>query len=155
MISTAPRQPRSSLRKLLGVVPGVGVGLLPAGLCPACWPAYGGVLSSLGLGFLLRDSYLLALTAALFVVALVTLGYRAPSRRGYGPFGLGVVASGVALTGKFALSSDYLLYLGLGLLVAASLWNAWPRPVVSGSCAKCAVLEPELEEPGAQHAESL
>jgi|GEM_PF-2330127 len=31
----------------------------PQGRCPACWPAYAGVLSALGLGFLLESAYLL------------------------------------------------------------------------------------------------
>ncbi len=110
----------------------------PVGVCPACWPAYAGVLSSVGLGFLLQDSYLFAVMATLLAVAVATLGYRARSRRGYGPLGLGVAAAALAVVGKFVLSSDLLLYLGLGLLVVASVWNVWPTPAASRSCASCA-----------------
>jgi hypothetical protein len=37
-------------------VPGIGLSLLPKIACPACWPAYAGLLSSLGLGFLGGDA---------------------------------------------------------------------------------------------------
>lgn len=119
-------------------VPGVGAALLPVGICPACWPAYAGLLSSLGLGFLLETTYLLPLTGALFLFALVSLAYKARSRRGYGPLGVGVAATTMALLGKFAVSSNLLLYLGLALLVGASLWHAWPRKTATGSCPQCA-----------------
>lgn len=42
-------------------LPGVTVSLLPKLMCPACWPAYAGLLSSLGLGFLISARYLLPL----------------------------------------------------------------------------------------------
>jgi hypothetical protein len=45
-------------------VPGIGLSLLPKVACPACWPAYAGLLSSLGLGFLVSTAYLLPMTAA-------------------------------------------------------------------------------------------
>ncbi len=45
-------------------VPGTLISFLPVGLCPACWPVYTGLLSSLGLGFLFQDSYLAPLTVA-------------------------------------------------------------------------------------------
>jgi mercuric ion transport protein len=34
------------------VLPAIGVAMLPKLACPACWPAYAGLLSSVGLGFL-------------------------------------------------------------------------------------------------------
>ena len=129
---------RGILSGFLPVLPGAGAFLLPIGVCPACWPAYSGLLGSIGFGFLLDDRYLLPFTAGLLLVALGSLAYRARSRRGYGPLGLGALASSLAFTGKFALASDPLLYLGLGMLVVASVWNAWPRRSGStGSCSKC------------------
>lgn len=120
-------------------LPALGALLLPVGTCPACWPAYAGFLSSLGLGFLLYEEYLLPIAATLLVVAVGTLLYRAGDRRGYGPFLLGVAASMIALGGKFALESDLLLYGGFGLLTLAAVWNSWPkareRPPACNSCA--------------------
>ena len=115
------------LRQNLLAAPGVLLSFLPLASCPACWPLYGGVLSALGLTFLLSSRYLLPLTAAVLCLALVSLAWRARSRRGYGPFGLGLLAAGLILGGKFAWSSNPLTYGGVALLVAASVWNSWPR----------------------------
>jgi len=51
-------------------IPGVGVSLLPKLACPFCWPAYAGLLSSVGLGFLISAKYLLPITAAFLVLAV-------------------------------------------------------------------------------------
>lgn len=106
--------------------PGIGISLLPKLACPACWPAYAGLLSSLGLGFLVSTEYLLPMTAAFLVIAVGMLAFRARGRRGYGPFVLGIVAASLILLGKFSLSSNPVLYAGLGLLILASVWNSWP-----------------------------
>ncbi len=58
-------------------VPGVGVSLLPKLICPLCWPAYAGLLSTLGLGFLISTAYLFPLTAALLALAVASLAFRA------------------------------------------------------------------------------
>jgi len=50
--------------------PGIGVSLLPTLACPLCWPAYAGLLSSLGLGFLISTKYLFPLTVVFLAVAL-------------------------------------------------------------------------------------
>lgn len=136
-----------SWRQFVGTIPGLGASLLPVGACPACWPAYAGVLSAVGLGFLLESTYLLAATVAFLLIALASLAYKASSRRGFGPLYLGAFGSAVALVGKFTLSLDSLLYLGLAVLVGASLWNAWPRAAASaGSCPACRAEEPQHEQ---------
>jgi hypothetical protein len=56
-----------------------------------------------------------------------SLAFRASRRRGLGPFCLGLTAAVLALTGKFYWDSAPATYAGVGLLVLASLWNAWPR----------------------------
>jgi len=113
-------------KQSLLALPGVGVSILPKLACPACWPAYAGLLSSVGLGFLISTAYLLPLTVAFLILALAALAVRANERRGYGPFILGLVPGGGVLLGKFAFESNLIVYAGLGLLVIASLWNAWP-----------------------------
>jgi len=137
--------------RALAVLPGAGVALLPVGACPACWPAYAGLLGSIGLGFLLDSAYLLPVTAAVLAVALLPLGYRARERRGFGPLALGVGATVAALIGKFALSSNLLLYVGLALLVGASIWNTWPRRAASTrTCGNCAPQGSGRNQPGAR-----
>src|SRR5712691_4401953 len=84
---------------------GVGVSLLPKLACPFCWPAYAGLLSSVGLGFLVSAAYLLPLTAAFLVIALGAMAFKANSRRGYGPFLLGLIAAAAVLLGKFRWES--------------------------------------------------
>lgn len=100
---------------------GIVLSVLPVGTCPACWPLYAGVLSALGLSFLLSSAYLLPLTALILFVTVFTLAFRARARRGYGPFALGLVAMTLILWGKFSLESNVLAYAGVGLLISSSL----------------------------------
>ncbi len=130
---------RTWKRGLLAL-PSVGVSILPKLACPACWPAYAGLLSSVGLGFLISTVYLLPLTAAFLVLALAALVFRANKRRGYGPFVVGLVAGSAVLLGKFAWASNLTMYSALALLVMASLWNAWPlrdMPSEAAPCSEC------------------
>lgn len=110
----------------IGVLPGIAFSLLPKLACPACWPAYAGLLSTLGLSFLLSTSYLLPLTGVFLLIAVAALAYRAPTRRGYGPAVFGTLAACVILVGKFQFESNPVMYAGLALLVLASIWNNWP-----------------------------
>lgn len=129
----------SRWRSSVAVLPGIGAALLPNVACPACWPAYAGVLSSLGLGFLIDGAWLLPITAAGLAVALGAFALRARRRRGYGPLFAGLVASTAVLVGKFGIGVDVLTYAGVGVLVAASIWNLWPRRVVKQDCPTCAI----------------
>lgn len=118
-------------------VPGIVLSVLPFGGCPLCWPVYAGILSALGLSFLLSSAYLLPLTALFLSVSVLTLAFRARARRGYGPFAFGLVATTLILWGKFSLDSNVLAYAGVGLLISSTLWNTWPRPS-AGQCPRCA-----------------
>ncbi len=131
----APR--RGAWRSALSVVPAIGAALLPKVACPACWPAYAGFLSTLGLGFLMETRWLLPLTTVFLALAIGALALRARARQGYRPLGLGLVGAAVVLGGKFGLESDAAMYGGLGLLVIASLWNSWPRKRAP-ACRACA-----------------
>jgi len=108
-------------------MPGIGVALLPKLMCPLCWPLYAGIVSSVGLGFLIGTTYLLPITLAFLILTLAVLAFRAKRRQGYGPFLLGLVASGLVLLAKFYFESISASYCGVALLVAAAIWNAWPR----------------------------
>lgn len=135
----ADRDRRSGWARSLAVVPAVLVALLPKLACPACWPAYAGVLSSLGLGFVASSTYLLPLTAAFLTVAVAALAWRARDRRGFGAFFLGLGAAAVVLAGKFVLESSPAMFAGIGVLVSASLWNSWPRKAGhNAACPACA-----------------
>ncbi len=118
----------------LSAVPGTAVSLLPAVVCPACWPVYAGILSAAGFGFLSRGNVLLPVTAGLLAVALAGLAWRARSRRGYRPLAVGAVACAIILFGKFSLGFDPAMYVGAALLIASSIWNAWPRRARDQAC---------------------
>lgn len=143
--------PAKSLRQTLPTLPAVGIALLPKLTCAACWPAYAGLLSALGVGFIDYTPYLLPLTAVFLLLTLVMLGYRARSRRGYAPFALGAAAAAIVLVGKFALDSDMALYGGITLLVGASLWNAWPTRA-QGVCSACTAPDVRFTTPQGKEA---
>ena len=118
---------RRNWARLAAMLPAVGATLLPKVACPACWPAYAGLLTALGLGFLLESAVLLPLTVGFLAAALFSLGFRARRRRGYRPLVLGLLASAFIVVGKFAFDSNAVMYVGVAALVAASFWNGWPR----------------------------
>ncbi|MEW6330489.1 MAG: MerC family mercury resistance protein [Pseudomonadota bacterium] len=122
---------------LMPLVPAIGTALMPKLVCPACWPAYAGLLSALGLGFIDYTPLLLPLTLVFLAVVLVMLAWRAEARRGYAPLALGMVATVIVLIGKFQFDSDIATYTGIALLVGASLWNTWPRRNPTTLCPAC------------------
>ena len=137
--STRDNQVNNSWALNASVLPAIGTALLPKLACPACWPAYAGLLSALGLGFIDYTPYLVPLTLAFLAIALITLVYRASQRRGYGPFIVGLIGSLILVIGKFGYDSDQSMYLGLAILVGASIWNTWPRKRFSDEpiCSSC------------------
>ena len=117
--------------------PAVGVSLLPKVICPICSPAYAAVLSSVGLGFLVSTAYLLPVTLVFLSLAVVALAFRASTRRGHGPFWMGLAAASSVFIGKFLLDLPALTYGGVAGLVLASIWNAIPRPTTASICPAC------------------
>ena len=115
---------RRNGRSVLGI-PAAAFAALP--LCPACYPAYAGILSTLGLTALLDTTVQTGLTVLFLSAALAALLYKAKSRRGYGPLALGTVASVALSFSKFVMGSDPISYVAVGVLVLAGLWNVWPR----------------------------
>ena len=125
-VDPAGTPPRANLRSVIAALPTVGVALLPKLTCAACWPAYAGVLSALGVGFADYTPYVLPTTMVLLAATLLILLYKARRRHGYQPFILGTVAALVLALGKFVVESDLAVYSGIVLLLGASLWHAWP-----------------------------
>lgn len=124
-------------KQSLMTIPGLGVSLLPKLACPFCWPAYTGLLSSVGLGFLISARYLLPVTAAFLVIAVGALAFRANRRHGYWPFALGLFAAVGLLVGKFWWESNPVMYASVGVLSMVSVWNAWPhRAAMTDCCAE-------------------
>ena len=120
----------------VAALPALFSGAIIPGVCPACWPVYAGLLSAVGLGFLTRERILLPVMIAALLLALGSLAWKAKRRRGYLPFLLGVIASGLILYGEFYLDNAIVHYGGILLLLASCIWNAWPRPAAS-ACEHC------------------
>lgn len=134
--SSAPSRSSVGAASSLAAVPGALLSVLPVVSCPSCWPAYAGVLSSMGVPFLMDTTWLLPITVAALLLALGGLAFRARRRRGLGPLILGAVAAGAILLGKFVLGIDAAVYTGTVLLVGASLWNSWPKTQLA-ACDTC------------------
>lgn len=114
------------IKRILTVLPGIGAALLPKAACPACWPLYAGILSSLGLGFLMTGPYFYLFIGILLGASLSSLAYKARTRRGYLPFWVGLLSASIIVAGKYYALSDYVFYSGALLLVIASIWNNIP-----------------------------
>ena len=100
--------------------------VMPKGLCPVCVAASGGLLSSLGLGFLAVETnvrWILGVTLTIGVVGLVLSARR---HRRWWTIALGVVAATTTLAGRFLLI-ELVLYGGMVLLVGAMGADLWAR----------------------------
>jgi len=110
----------------IAIGPGLGAAFLAKAACPLCYPAIGSVLSAVGLGFLFEGPYFIILAGLFLAVAIFGLAYRAKSRHGYGPLGLGLAGIALLILGRVVLSLDWLMYLGVVILLGASVWNLIP-----------------------------
>jgi len=117
----------NNLKHLLTSLPAVLMALLPQLFCPACWPAYTSILSLFGIGFVNYSPFLLPITILFLGISLMGIFYKAKTRQGYYPFFLAIVASTIILIGKFAVEIPSALYIGIFLLLTASIWNVWPQ----------------------------
>lgn len=126
---------------LLALIPAIGAALLPT--CPACWPIYAGLFASIGVEFAEDSPYVVPLIIFFLMIALITLGYRAQSRRGYGPLMLGIIGTTVILISKFAIISEWLLHGGVALMLAAFVWNVWPRKNQTDASETCSACLPK------------
>jgi mercuric ion transport protein len=136
----------SGAHATLAAAPVIGIALLPNVLCPACWPVYATLLSTLGLGFLLQSRYLLPLTVVLIAVATLAIGFRARRRRGYAPAIVAALAGLSLVLAKFVVHSIAATYAATAVFAAAAVWNAWTlRP--PATCPACEVKERQVCEP--------
>jgi hypothetical protein len=98
----------------------------PKGLCPVCVAASGGVLASLGLGFLALEENIRWMLAVALTLGIVGLVLSARRHRRWWTVALGAVGAVLALTGRFVLV-DALLYGGMVLLTGALASDLWAR----------------------------
>lgn len=107
-------------------VGGVLAVIAPKGLCPVCVAASGGLLASLGLGFLAVETNIRWILAATLSVGLVGLVLSARRHRRWWTVGLGAAGAITAMLGRFALVNA-VLYGGMVLLTAALASDLWAK----------------------------
>ncbi|MEO8204972.1 MAG: MerC family mercury resistance protein [Chthoniobacterales bacterium] len=95
--------------------------------CPLCWSAYASLLSTFGIVSFPYYDWILPMMIGLLVIQLFALGIMARNRRRYGPFILSVVGAGIILIGKLGIENAMLVYMGVSLVAASSLWNILTR----------------------------
>ena len=125
-------------KSIFAIVPSIGAVMIPGISCPLCWPAYAGLLSAFGIGFVNYTPYLLPITVLFLMIAVFALAFRAKRRRGHRPAVTGLIAAILIIVGKFILSLSLLTYSGIALLIIASIWNLWPgKNKGNVSCSFC------------------
>ncbi|WP_437723537.1 MerC domain-containing protein [Sorangium sp. So ce861] len=105
---------------------GVLAVLMPKGLCPICVAASGGLLASLGLGFLLVERNVRWILGVTLTIGLVGLVLSARRHRRWWTLAVGGVAVATTMTGRLLLNEP-VLYGGMVLLVAAMAADLWAR----------------------------
>ena len=107
-------------------VGGVLAVLAPKGLCPVCVAASGGLLTSLGLGFLAVERNVRWMLAATLVIGLIGIALSARRHRRWWTLAVAAIGAVAAFGGRLLLF-DMLLYGGMVLLSAATLGDIWAR----------------------------
>lgn len=98
--------------------------------CPICWL---GLMSVFGVGSVINAYWLKPVVAVLLFLSVSALLVRGRRRGGYGPFLLGLMAAILIYMCKFGFDYDVGVYLGGGMLVGTSIWNALPKHQVPDS----------------------
>lgn len=109
----------------LALVPGAVLPLLPSATCPLCLAAYGGILSALGLGFLVNKRVLDPLIVAFLALGILSMGFSMRSHRHSSPLLLAIAGSAAVVAGRLVWNAPAALYVGVGLFAGASIWNLW------------------------------
>lgn len=133
----ASAPPRGRWHMLAVSFPAIGTALLPKLVCPLCFPAYGALLSALGLGFVDYTPYLLPLTAAFLTMALGALAFHTYRHGRWLPLLIGLVAVAITTVGKFFADSESLTVVGVVLLVGAIVLTMRKQTSSAASCPAC------------------
>ncbi len=120
---SALQRSRRAWYQTIIAIPAAVLPLLPSFSCPVCIAAYAGVLSSLGLGFLLTDRVQRPLIVAFLIVSVASVGLAARQYKRAGPFTLVLLGSAAIIAGRVVWSVTPALYIGVVCLVAGAVWN--------------------------------
>ena len=116
----------SRLTRTVALLDGLGsVGaLVMAFAAPCCLPLFAMIAGAVGITALgLNEKFVLFALQAFAVIAVIGLAFAASRLRQFGPLILGGLAAFVLFFSFHARFSALLVYLGLGGLCVASVWN--------------------------------
>src|SRR5437867_3181904 len=116
----------SRLTRTVALLDGLGsVGaLVMAFAAPCCLPLFAMIAGAVGMTALgLNEKFVLFALQAFAVIAVIGLAFAASRLRQFGPLILGGLAAFVLFFSFHARFSALLVYLGLGGLCVASVWN--------------------------------
>ncbi|GAC1537657.1 MAG: hypothetical protein NVS2B9_04020 [Myxococcales bacterium] len=117
--------------KSLAFAPAAIVAFLPSATCPMCIAAYAGALSAIGLGVVFNAQVQVAVMLTFLVIGVGTVAWSARSHGQIAPTVVSAVGALAFVGGRIVWTSTPLLYAGVALLLAGSLWNLWlkrPQP---------------------------
>ncbi len=104
-------------------------------LCPACIPALGAFLATIGLGFLANFIVSRAITLTLLGLALIALHASSLVHRRSSAFVLAVVAAMGMIAGRNFVLNQWLIYgSGAGLIAAAVLDYVYRKRTPVAAC---------------------
>jgi hypothetical protein len=103
------------------LLPALALVFLPK--CPLCFAATFGIMGSLGVSSWLASVWGMPLAVGLLGLTMIALTWRAWRIRDPRPCFVGLLGSGLLLVGKQSLDALPLVFVGLALLVAASIWS--------------------------------
>ncbi len=111
--------------KSLAFAPAAVIAFLPSATCPLCIAAYAGALSALGLGVVFNAHAQVVVMSFFLVVGVGTVAWSARSHGQRGPTVLSIAGAAAFVAGRILWTVAPLLYAGVALLLAGSLWNLW------------------------------
>ncbi len=91
--------------------------------CPLCVGPYSSVLASLGGGVLATRAGLAGVTMVLLLLSVTGMAWSAHHHQHYGPLWLTLIGSGVIIAERMFWTVPALLYSGVAVVTAASVWN--------------------------------
>lgn len=127
---------RSRIGGIIATIPAIGVAFLPKIACPVCWPAYAGLLSAMGLGFLIQGSNLLIVSMIFLGLALAVFGLHGKNRKNFMPFWLALVGLFFIIPAKFLWNNMLMFYAGSVFLTVAIILDIWPLNKLT-TCQDC------------------
>jgi len=112
-------------------------------ICPACIPTIASLLSSIGLGFAVRPSFLNPAVVVLLVISIVSLAWVALRNRRRWVLLVGITGAVLIYISRFVVFVPAVMWTGAALLIGAAVLNFLSkRPAGCGCAGNCQAKTP-------------